>query len=290
MAATNLSDLSLNLGRPTVTSLAVATRFGKLHKNVLRDIEALECSEEFTRLNFEPSGYYDETNRYLKMYRITRDGFTFLVMGFTGAEAAKWKEAYIGAFNHLEAVLRETLTGSPPKADPKIDPLDRTTIDNLRAKTNAVREARLLYGKAHARQLWSDFGMPTYDIPASAPIRPIFDAEEDGIACLNHLMGSTLETLRVSEWIKHARAGDVAAQEFLKKHGIMTIVPGYKGWVAIANNNETLTQIFAETPWANQWRNPLRRIDGARACDKSLYFGQARRATLLPERLFPTDD
>jgi phage regulator Rha-like protein len=47
------------------------------------------------------------------MYRITRDGFTFLCMGFTGAEAAKWKEAYINAFNEMEAALQAPTTVSP---------------------------------------------------------------------------------------------------------------------------------------------------------------------------------
>ena len=40
------------------------------------------------------------------MYYITRDGFMFLVMGFTGKTAAKWKEAYIKAFNEMEAKIR----------------------------------------------------------------------------------------------------------------------------------------------------------------------------------------
>jgi Rha family phage regulatory protein len=38
---------------------------------------------------------------------MTRDGFTFLVMGFTGKDAAAWKEKYIAAFNAMEAELRE---------------------------------------------------------------------------------------------------------------------------------------------------------------------------------------
>jgi Rha family phage regulatory protein len=80
----------------------VAEVFGKKHKNVLQAIEMLECSESFTRLNFQPSEYKDSTGRKLPMYRMTRDGWAFLVMGFTGAEAAHWKEKYIAAFNAME--------------------------------------------------------------------------------------------------------------------------------------------------------------------------------------------
>lgn len=101
----NLPALAVKDGRPIATSLAVASDFGKLHKNVIRDIKNLECSEKFSRLNFEPSEYFDSTGRKLPMYEITRDGFTFLVMGFTGAAAAQWKERYIEAFNRMEAML-----------------------------------------------------------------------------------------------------------------------------------------------------------------------------------------
>ena len=40
------------------------------------------------------------------MYYMTRDGFTFLAMGFTGKVAAQFKEAYINAFNEMEEKLR----------------------------------------------------------------------------------------------------------------------------------------------------------------------------------------
>ncbi|WP_249411562.1 Rha family transcriptional regulator [Marinomonas sp. A3A] len=39
------------------------------------------------------------------MYRITRDGFVFLAMGFTGTKAAQFKEAYINALNQMEKQL-----------------------------------------------------------------------------------------------------------------------------------------------------------------------------------------
>ena len=91
--------------RATCTSLDVAETFGKDHKNVLRDIESMECSDEFNRLNFELISYVDSMNRKQKAYIMTRDGFTILVMGFTGKLAMKFKEAYIKQFNAMEAAL-----------------------------------------------------------------------------------------------------------------------------------------------------------------------------------------
>ena len=88
-----------------VTSLDIAETFGKEHKNVLRDIKQLECSDEFGQLNFEPSSYINQQNKEQPMYFITRDGFTLLVMGYTGAKAMKFKEAYIRQFNAMEKAL-----------------------------------------------------------------------------------------------------------------------------------------------------------------------------------------
>lgn len=107
----------LDGNRLVTTSLAVSQHFGKKHKNVLRDIEGLGCSAEFHRLNFEPMLIPTEVGngaiRDIPAYEMTRDGFTFLCMGFTGQQAAIWKERYIQAFNTLEQALieQQTLTG-----------------------------------------------------------------------------------------------------------------------------------------------------------------------------------
>lgn len=95
--------------RAAVTSLDVAETFGREHKNVLRDIRGLGCSEEFNRLNFEPISYTDSMNRQQEAIVMTRDGFTLLVMGYTGELAMKFKEAYIKQFNAMEAILRGKL-------------------------------------------------------------------------------------------------------------------------------------------------------------------------------------
>lgn len=92
-----------------VTSLDIAETFGKEHKNVLKDIRELECSERFGRLNFEQTSYTDSFNRKQPMYYITRDGFTLLVMGYTGKKAMQFKEAYIGQFNAMEKALTDKI-------------------------------------------------------------------------------------------------------------------------------------------------------------------------------------
>ena len=93
-------------GKDVTTSVIVANCFGKNHKNVLRDIENLTCSEEFNQLNFEPISYFDVMNREQKAYEMTKDGFSFLVMGYTGEKASTFKEAFIREFNKREALLK----------------------------------------------------------------------------------------------------------------------------------------------------------------------------------------
>ena len=90
-----------------VTSLDISNRFGKEHKVVLRAIENTECTQGFRRRNFALSSYNNSQNKPQPMYEITRDGFVFLCMGFTGQQAALWKERYIDAFNAMETTLRE---------------------------------------------------------------------------------------------------------------------------------------------------------------------------------------
>ncbi|MEP7731464.1 Rha family transcriptional regulator [Marinomonas primoryensis] len=95
----------------TTTSTDLAKCFHKRHDNLLRKIESLECSADFHALNFEEMIIDVEVGkgatRQDRAYRITRDGFVFLAMGFTGTKAAQFKEAYINAFNQMEKQLNE---------------------------------------------------------------------------------------------------------------------------------------------------------------------------------------
>ena len=94
---------------PKTTSLVVAKFFGKRHANVIRDIERLDCSEGFTKLNFEFCFKNNDlqNGKPQPYYEITKDGFIFLVMGFTGKQAAKLKEAYINEFNRMSDALNQ---------------------------------------------------------------------------------------------------------------------------------------------------------------------------------------
>lgn len=97
-------------------SLVVADQFGKRHADVLRTIDGLitEVATQNCVTNAEPESYfipsdYQNRGKTYKKYLLTRDGFSLLVMGFTGPAALHWKLLYIEAFNKMEQALRSNV-------------------------------------------------------------------------------------------------------------------------------------------------------------------------------------
>lgn len=96
-------------GRMVVRSQEIAENFGKRHTDVLRKIEQLETDIQPTQncvRYFIVSEYKDAKGEIRKEYLLTRDGFSLLVMGFTGKRALEWKLKYIEAFNKMEEALK----------------------------------------------------------------------------------------------------------------------------------------------------------------------------------------
>ena len=102
----NLVEIKNN--QVVVSSRDVAENFGKQHKNVLRAIDDLVAQNSATQnmFNEQVREYHGQDFRY---YYMNRDGFSLLVMGFTGAEAIEWKLKYIEAFNSMEKKLKNPL-------------------------------------------------------------------------------------------------------------------------------------------------------------------------------------
>ncbi len=91
-------------GKLIVSSLQVAHDFGKQHKHMLEIIEELKkgVAEKSADLFIEKTYQHPQNKQWYKCYDITRDGFSLLVMGFTGKKALEWKLKYIEAFNSME--------------------------------------------------------------------------------------------------------------------------------------------------------------------------------------------
>uniref|UniRef100_UPI001C5B44C7 Rha family transcriptional regulator n=1 Tax=Aeromonas veronii TaxID=654 RepID=UPI001C5B44C7 len=90
------------------TSRTIADVFGKRHDNVMQAITNLQCSAKFRTLNFEKGVYLQQLpgggTKEVPEYLLTRNGCMFLIMGFTGASAGAFKEAFINAFDWMEAM------------------------------------------------------------------------------------------------------------------------------------------------------------------------------------------
>ena len=88
------------------TSLKVARYFKRDHKGILRSLKNLGCSTEFSERNFALVDYTDAKGEKRPMYQMTKNGFVFLVMGFTGKQAAQFKESYINAFDEMSDFIK----------------------------------------------------------------------------------------------------------------------------------------------------------------------------------------
>lgn len=95
-------------GKVLASSRDVAENFDKRNPDVNRAIENLIVQNCTVRNMFEESTYISSRGRQEKEFLMDRDGFSLLVMGFTGKKALEWKLKYIEAFNKMEEKLKQS--------------------------------------------------------------------------------------------------------------------------------------------------------------------------------------
>jgi Rha family phage regulatory protein len=163
-----IPEITVHNNRPVTTSLAVANFFQKLHKDILRKIATLECTPSFTQRNFTLCHENNElqNGKPQPVYEMTKNGFIFLVMGFTGKKAAAFKEAYIAEFDRMESELIQQKTQSP--AAMPIFPLD-ADFDYITRVRNGVPEdiqiippGKMLLDPADAIEMLRRMGMVSF--------------------------------------------------------------------------------------------------------------------------------
>lgn len=119
-----LINIENNEGILLVSSREVAENFGKRPSEVNRTIENLTVENCTVKNMIIESSYISSRGREEKEYLLTRDGFSLLVMGFTGKKALEWKLKYIEAFNNMEKYIKSNLDIKPlntPQAEAKAD-------------------------------------------------------------------------------------------------------------------------------------------------------------------------
>lgn len=135
----------------TVTdSRSVAEHFGKEHAKVIRSIEGIisETPKVASQKMFYKTTYKVEgNNKSYKMYLMNRNGFSLLVMGFTGARAMEWKLRYIDAFNEMETQLvKKNILTLPDFTNPV--EAARAWANEYEAKQKALTENAVMKPKA----------------------------------------------------------------------------------------------------------------------------------------------
>lgn len=130
---TNLINVLNNEGTLVVSSREVAENFDKRHDHTLRNIENIISNDSTQNWGqyFVPSEYKDSSGKINKEYLLTRDGFSLLVMGFTGQKALEWKLKYIEAFNKMEQALK-------PKSIEDLIIMQAQSVKELKNKMDKV--------------------------------------------------------------------------------------------------------------------------------------------------------
>lgn len=152
-------------GQPVVSSREIANNFKKNHKEVLRgidnQIEVLGGAQNCAGLFIESKYQHPQNKQWYKEYLLTRDGFSFAVMSFTGEKAAKWKLKYIEAFNKMEQYIKEqvpqlteedqailSIVNSTSKAETALaiknykEVVEKPLIETIEKQSDAINELK----------------------------------------------------------------------------------------------------------------------------------------------------
>lgn len=150
-------------GKVFANSRDVAAFFGKNHQHVMRDIRRLiALRPELNRSNFGLVELPDSKGELRPTYDMDRDGFTLLAMGFTGEAALEFKIRYIGAYNVMEAVLRDQPRATiEPPPHPEHREFPEWPLEEMRTKGQMVNLYRLTYGPPCGQWVMPILGFPT---------------------------------------------------------------------------------------------------------------------------------
>lgn len=148
----------------TTNSRTVAEVFCKEHAHVLRDIDIILkrrpdlSGRKFVVTSVDvlmPKG----GTRSVRAYEMDRDGFTLLVMGFTGEEALDWKLTYIDAFNRMEEELARQAVDAEPK-EARLPAVMLPPLGELTRKVAVADAYRRLWGPDAGRWMIAMLGLP----------------------------------------------------------------------------------------------------------------------------------
>lgn len=128
--------VELQNGVATTTSLQVAETFEKNHQHVIEAIKNLTVKNSTVKNMFKETTYVNSRGREYPMYQMDKDGFTLLVMGYTGQKATEFKLRYIQAFNEMQKQLNQQ--SLPMTNDEKLAVIAKGNLD-LKGEVDEVK-------------------------------------------------------------------------------------------------------------------------------------------------------
>lgn len=205
-----MSDLvRLNSNQVVTDSRSVAEHFEKEHKNVLRAIDDLVAQNSATKNMFYETSreYRGQSFRYFLM---NRDGFSLLVMGFTGEKALEWKLKYINAFNEMEKTIKT------PQLTPNPHYRTRMIGTAIRDVGKTSEELEKVFGVAHGMALAVSMNLvgEAYGVDM-APCKALLPAAEE-VSYLN----ATDIAERIGLKYKTGKPNAAAANQLLAERGL----------------------------------------------------------------------
>ena len=221
--------LSVSNGTATILSVTVAELFDKQHKHVLEAIRGFETGVEngANGPNFRPVEYQDSKGEMRPAYQMTRDGFLFLTLGFTGKKAEAWRWKVIDAFNAMEDELRRYRAAGLRLDSPVL-------VDALFGGQVSVFSAKQIQSLSEEEQE-QILALPKKEIIRA--VKELRQAKTGAQAALAGMTGNN-EWYTPSEWIERAR----------KAMGSLDVDPA---------SNEVAQQTVQASEWYDQERDGL---------------------------------
>ena len=178
-------------------SLQVAERFEKRHDKLIFEIERMYsgligkgCTQNGGDPLFIKTTYVHQQNKQrYPMYLMNRDGFSLLVMGFTGKNALEWKLQYIRAFNQMEKLIQEKNTAAYQIADQAEKTTRKAETDVIKAFVEYARAQ----GSTHADHYYSNYTRLAYKAAGITDKMTAAGLQLDELSLVEHMITHTLK-------------------------------------------------------------------------------------------------
>lgn len=161
-------------GQPVASSRDIAEHFEKRHDHVVRDIDAFSKDVPNFGEMFFSVEIPDSYGRPQRAYLMNRDGFSLLVMGFTGKSALEWKLKYIDAFNRMEAQIK----------NPQLSPAEQL-LAQAQLMVEQERRLKALESRAERTEQTMQKTLDIFSAPAVSP--------DDWTSEMNHQINTLVE-------------------------------------------------------------------------------------------------